>query len=279
MRKPTYAVRYSQNQPAERIFPTPPYCPDISVAPEMVLPLRKGRLGVMVWNIFKQQRLRWLNVLQENARHAQLLLLQEAQSTPELINFATRYYHSADQVPAIHLPQHTSGVMTIAATQPLYCCPLRAREPLLRLSKSALITVYALPDGRMLMVVNIHAINFSLGVDVYSKQLLPVGEFILRHNGPVLMAGDFNTWSRPRVNALYRFARRLKLSQVRFSHDVRRRAFGRPLDFVFYRGLKVHSSAVLPTHASDHNPLLVEFSYEETALSADSACKWHLDTH
>ena len=44
----------------------------------------------------------------------------------------------------------------------------------------------------MLMVVNIHAVNFSLGVDVYSKQLLPIGDQIAHHSGPIIMAGDFN---------------------------------------------------------------------------------------
>ncbi|EBX6544405.1 EEP domain-containing protein, partial [Salmonella enterica subsp. enterica serovar Larochelle] len=48
--------------------------------------------------------------------------------------------------------------------------------------------------------------------------------------------------------------------EVRFSDDQRRRTFGRPLDFVFYRGLSVHDASVLVTRASDHNPLLVEFS-------------------
>lgn len=54
------------------------------------------------------------------------------------------------------------------------------------------MTVYPLPDARLLMVVNIHAVNFSLGVDVYSKQLLPIGDQIAHHSGPVIMAGDFN---------------------------------------------------------------------------------------
>jgi hypothetical protein len=73
-------------------------------------------------------------------------------------------------------------------------------------------------------------------------------------------AGDFNAWSRPRMNALYRFAREMSLREVRFTDDQRRKAFGRPLDFVFYRGLNVHEASVLVTRASDHNPLLVEFS-------------------
>jgi endonuclease/exonuclease/phosphatase (EEP) superfamily protein YafD len=63
------------------------------------------------------------------------------------------------------------------------------------------------------MVVNIHAVNFSLGVDVYSKQLLPIGDQIAHHSGPVIMAGDFNAWSRPRMNALYRFARECRCAK------------------------------------------------------------------
>ncbi|MEC5319060.1 endonuclease/exonuclease/phosphatase family protein [Brenneria populi subsp. brevivirga] len=259
MRKKTYAMRYVAGQPAERIFP-----PGTMHYPEQVpasgpLLLKEDILRIMVWNIFKQQRMNWLSVLQNFGKNTQLVLLQEAQSSPELINFATSNYLSADQVPAIVLPQHPSGVMTLSAAQPMYCCPLREKEPLLRLSKSALVTVYSLPDGRQLMVVNVHAVNFSFGVDVYSKQLESIGEQLFYHRGPVIMAGDFNAWSQPRINALYRFALRMDLQEVCFTNDFRRRVFGRPLDFVFYRQLAVGQSSILETQASDHNPLLVEF--------------------
>ncbi len=157
-----------------------------------------------MWNIYKQQRAEWLSVLKNYGKDAHLVLLQEAQTTPELVQFATANYLAADQVPAFVLPQHPSGVMTLSAAHPVYCCPLREREPILRLAKSALVTVYPLPDTRLLMVVNIHAVNFSLGVDVYSKQLLPIGDQIAHHSGPVIMAGDFNARSRRRMNALYR---------------------------------------------------------------------------
>jgi endonuclease/exonuclease/phosphatase (EEP) superfamily protein YafD len=40
---------------------------------------------------------------------------------------------------------------------------------------------------------------------------------------------------------------------------LRKRAFGRPLDFIFYRDLSVTSASVMETRASDHNPLRVEF--------------------
>lgn len=259
VRKNTYAMRYVAGQPAERILPPGSFATiGQALPPGEPLP-SENSLKVLVWNIFKQQRAEWLSVLQNFGKDAHLVLLQEAQTTPELVRFATSNYLAADQVPAFILPQHPSGVMTLSAAHPVYCCPLREREPILRLSKSALVTVYPLPDGRLLMVVNIHAVNFSLGVDVYSKQLGPIGDQIGHHNGPVIMAGDFNAWSRPRMNALYRFAREMTLREVRFTDDHRRRAFGRPLDFVFYRGLNVTEASVLVTRASDHNPLLVEF--------------------
>lgn len=260
VRKKTYAMRYTAGQPAEQIFP-PGAMLHLGQALPPGAPLTPDtQLRVLVWNIFKQQRADWMSVLQGFGKDAHLVLLQEAQTTPELVQFATSNYLAADQVPAFVLPQHPSGVMTLASAHPVYCCPLREREPLLRLAKSALVTAYPLPNGEMLMVVNVHAVNFSLGIDVYSKQLGPIGEQILHHKGPVIMAGDFNAWSRQRMHALYRFAREMALKEVKFTDDHRRKAFGRPLDFVFYRNMGVSKASVLVTRASDHNPLLVEFS-------------------
>ncbi|WP_192459220.1 endonuclease/exonuclease/phosphatase family protein [Musicola keenii] len=259
MRSKTYAMRYVAGQPVKRIFPPALQYYSEHIAPAGRLLRKEEVLQVVVWNIFKQQRINWLSVLKQFGHSAQLMLLQEAQSTPELIRFATTHYLSADQVPAFSLPQHSSGVMTLSAVQPMYCFPMREREPLIRLAKSALVTAYHLHDGRLLMVVNIHAINFSLGVEIYTKQLDAIGIQLLNHHGPVIMAGDFNAWSQPRLNALYRFVEQMRLVEVIFADDHRRRAFGRPLDFIFYRELDVSRSSVLVTDASDHNPLLVEF--------------------
>ncbi|MGV3344823.1 endonuclease/exonuclease/phosphatase family protein [Enterobacteriaceae bacterium LUAb1] len=267
MRKNTYAMRYTAGQPAERIFP-PAAMSEVKRAYSPAPPLvKKGsELRILVWNIFKQQRAEWMSVLQNVSNNTQLVLLQEAQTTPELIRFATTNYRAADQVPAFMLPQHPSGVMTLAAAHPVYCYPLREREPLLRLAKSALITAYALSNQQTLLVINIHAVNFSLGIDVYSRQLGPIGEQILHHEGPVIMAGDFNAWSKQRIKALYQFAKEMHLREVLFTDDYRRTAFGRPLDFIFYRGMSVSTASVLVTQASDHNPLLVAFYPEESQL-------------
>ncbi|AKZ66012.1 endonuclease/exonuclease/phosphatase family protein [Candidatus Palibaumannia cicadellinicola] len=216
-------------------------------------------LRVMVWNIFKQQRANWLSILHKFKNKTQLVLLQEAQTTPELMKFATSNYLSADKVPAIIFPQYSSGVMTLSTAYPVYCYPLREREPLLRIDKSALITIYPIYDKQSIMVINIHAVNFCVGINVYSKQLGPIGEHIIKHTGPVIMAGDFNAWSRKRMLALYKFAETMRLQEVNFINDQRTKVFGRPLDFIFYRNIKVNEASVLVTKASDHNPLLVAF--------------------
>lgn len=266
-----HSLRYVAGQPAKQILPPDSFARIAQMSPVgNPLPWHNNLQGnnglqVLVWNIFKQQRANWLSLLEQFSQHTQLMLLQEAQTTPELVSFATRHYQAADQVPAIGLTAHPSGVMTLSAAHPLYCCPLREREPILRLAKSALVTIYPLTDNQLLMVVNIHAVNFSIGIDVYSKQLLPIADQIAHHQGPVIMAGDFNAWNRSRIDALYRFTHDAALHEVHFYNDRRRRAFGHPLDFVFYRNLHVHQASVLVTSASDHNPLLVEFCSQSSS--------------
>jgi len=261
VRKKTFAIRYTAGQPAEQVFPPELQFPFVHRLPEGALLPDYKNLKVLVWNIFKQQRAEWQSVITDFGKDSHLVMLQEAQTTPELVTFATCHFIAVDQVPALSFPQHPSGVMTLAKSAPIFCCPLREREPLLRLAKSALITVYPMPNGQMLMAVNMHAVNFSLGIEVYRKQLATVGEHMQHHCGPILMAGDFNAWSQPRSKALYHFVHKHHLKEVHFDHDHRRTAFGRPLDFIFYRGMSIENARVLKTEASDHNPLLAEFSF------------------
>nr|WP_314267358.1 endonuclease/exonuclease/phosphatase family protein [uncultured Moellerella sp.] len=260
MAKKTYSIRYVAGEPAKRIQPMSNRMLGQSLP--VGLPLFAGgeTLDVVIWNIYKQQRPNWKATLNELVTGKQLVLLQEAQMSPELISFAASHKLIADQVPALPFSAHPAGVMTLATSHPIYCCPLREKEPLIRLVKSALITVYPLPNGRHLMVVNVHAINFSFGVDVYSRQLNNLGEHICKHLGPVILGGDFNAWSRQRVNTLKRFVRSMGLKEVNYQNDYRTLAFSRPLDYVFYRNLYVENSSVMITNSSDHNPIKIRFN-------------------
>src|SRR5699024_8516428 len=126
------------------------------------------------------------------------------------------------------------------------------QEPLIRFYKSALITVYPLKSGQQLMVANIHAINFSFGIVRYQQQLNEIIEHIRSHNGPVIMAGDFNSWSKRRMDALEEITSQTRLTAVPFQLDFRKKVFGKPLDFIFYRDLLVTEAKILTTDSSDH---------------------------
>ncbi|MGP1938993.1 MAG: endonuclease/exonuclease/phosphatase family protein [Arsenophonus sp. ET-DL9-MAG3] len=217
-------------------------------------------LNIASWNIYKQQRPNWCSLLNKLVIDNHLILLQEAQTSPKLLEFIIFQHLIADQVPAIIFSQYISGVMTLAKSHPIYCYPLKEKEPLLRLPKSALITVYRIHNNKNLMIINIHAINFSFGVNIYSRQLYNIGKYIKKHKGPVIFAGDFNTWNRRRINVLKHFTCSLRMKEVNFDTDERTIIFGYPLDYVFYRNLTLLDTKVIKTESSDHNPISVKFS-------------------
>lgn len=134
------------------------------------------------------------------------------------------------------------------------------RESFFATRKSALVTLHYFEDGNYMTVVNIHAINFVMHGQ-YKKELLYLVERIKHIEGPMILCGDFNSWSQKRYETMMAFVKDLGLKQVVFDAKKHIKSFNRqPLDHIFYRGVTVVSQKVLdiPT-VSDHNPLIVRF--------------------
>lgn len=55
----------------------------------------------------------------------------------------------------------------------------------------------------------------------YKKQLEQIGKLTRKYRGPVLIAGDFNTWNIKRLALLQQIMVRNKLQPVRFGQDER----------------------------------------------------------
>ncbi len=261
MRKKPFTMRFSADRPVRRCTAPELNFPSKQVLPKGTLLPSYHTLNLLVWNIYKQQRQDWQSVLHQIGNDCHLVLLQEARTTPEFIRYVTSAYPVADHAAALTFHQHASGVMTLATVPATYCHPLYIKEPLIRLDKSALINVYPMPDGQLLMTANVHAVNFSFGIEIYRKQLEAILFYIQVHSGPVIVAGDFNTWSKPRMRQLQAFKKRLKLREVIFEPDHRSCIFGRPIDFIFYRGLELDNAQVIETEASDHHPLRAAFRF------------------
>lgn len=110
-----------------------------------------------------------------------------------------------------------------------------------------------------MLLVNLHLVNFSFATRSYRGQLSKAFDLINQHEGPLLIAGDFNSWSDGRQAIVWHFADALGADSVQFSVDLRTTFFGHVLDHIFYRGLEPVEVVVEQVTTSDHNPMRVTF--------------------
>lgn len=221
-------------------------------------------LRVMSWNLHKNEDAGWDADLPRFAAASDLLLIQEAALTPGLQRVLADAGFDWLLASAFMLGEHETGVLSAARVRPAGACVQRFFEPLLQLPKSALVVHYTVQglDGT-LAVANVHAINFTLALDGYRAQLDAIAQELAGHRGPLIVAGDFNTWSAARQAVVDDVMRGLGLVPVLLSQDTRRRFFGRPLDHLYVRGFEVMRAEVPEVQSSDHNPLLATLRLQQ----------------
>ncbi len=218
--------------------------------------LDPGAIRLVTWNIHKQSDRGWQRDLRRFSDRSDLVLLQETVLDPALekiihaegLRFvmASSFIESGTDI----------GVMSASRVPAVANCTQRFVEPLLRIPKSAVISWFPL-EGRQqtLAVVNVHAINFSLSLGAYRQQLQAIGVALARHRGPVIVAGDMNTWTDARAQAVRDLAARLGLTEVRFTPDARSHFFGHELDHIYVRDLATVAAHATIVTSSDHNPV------------------------
>ncbi|KJY82327.1 hypothetical protein TW81_14615 [Vibrio galatheae] len=220
----------------------------------------KGQLNLTVWNIYKQNKSNWQESLTKLSQDKHLILIQEASMTDEFKQWIEQQGWFANLVDAFEVFDVAAGVLNLSASAPSKACAYTELEPWLRLPKSALYAVYPLSSGEELAVVNIHAVNFTYGTQEYSRQLKTLTDELSDHSGPIIVAGDFNSWSEERLVVMSAALSQLGLKEVVYQPDNRTQFItGLPLDHVFYRGLRLEKAEAPINDASDHNPILVNF--------------------
>ncbi|HEV2686539.1 MAG TPA: endonuclease/exonuclease/phosphatase family protein [Actinomycetota bacterium] len=222
--------------------------------------LDPGAIRLASWNLHKEADPGWDGDLARLAEQSDMLLIQEAEVSPQLRAVMERSRFSWLLSSAFEYLGLEYGVLTATRVAPASACTLRANEPLLNIPKAALITHYRLL-GRdaTLAVANLHAINFALGTDAYRAQLDAIGDELANHRGPIVVAGDFNTWNGQRDEVVRAFASRLSLTPVVFAVDQRKRFMGRIFDWIYVREVEIVGATAWAVSSSDHNPLVVSF--------------------
>lgn len=217
-------------------------------------------IGLFVWNIHKNEHADAMDDLATMAGDMDLVLLQEA----SLAHLPHNQLNQADYwsfAPGYRATDSLTGVMTISSVQPLAHCFMRNQEPWLRSPKAISVTEFALlGKHQTLAVVNIHGINFTIGVSDFEQQLEKIRVVIANHNGPVIVAGDFNTWNDERVERVNILSTQLGMTELVFAVDNRVTPFSHTLDRVLVRGLQVIDATTEIVDSSDHNPLAVRLA-------------------
>jgi len=154
------------------------------------------------------------------------------------------------------------GVLTAGTVESSYAQAYlsEGQEVFIGPHKSMLLTSYQFKDHNKLLVLNIHAINFREN-NRYNKELERFFDFIARYEGALLVAGDFNSWNKKRLEKLYENVNKIKLKVVSFGTQSDVKSFrGNHLDFIFYKGLELLDASVEKADKhSDHNPLFAKF--------------------
>ncbi len=215
------------------------------------------------WNVEKAQHPGLVAEFAAYAERSDLIFLQEA---VPLKKNQTVIEQSLFEAFARGYVQNEieTGVLTLARVPHLVHCHMTAIEPWLRTPKATSVTLYPLRNSKYaLLTVNLHAVNFSFGIEDYSAQLEAIAALMRPHPGPIILGGDFNTWSERRLRAVEQLAAELQLTPVPFSPDHRTTTFGNPLDHIYVRGLTWQSTEARPVSTSDHNPLFATFRWTD----------------
>lgn len=210
------------------------------------------------------------------AEQPDLLLLQEARAGAPIPQGMTG--HHALSFRSGLRDRSEEGVMTLGAVAPLRAHRVRSdeRELLVLTPKAALISFFNVDGGGELCVVNLHGLNFDPTGAQLARQLEGLRARIMSFEGPLIIAGDFNTWNRPRMEAVNELGAALDLVEVKPSEeggktgDLPEGLLGRALRFspdlwldrIFVRGFSpVDVSWMLEYQASDHVPLLARLRW------------------
>lgn len=229
-------------------------------------PLAGPELRVLSWNLHKNEDPGWEADLARFATDSDLLLIQEAALTERLQKVLDDAGYDWLLASSFTFNDHQTGVLTAARVRPSSACVQRSLEPLLRLPKAAAITRYDVAGlAEPLAVANVHSINFSLGLGTFRAQLEAIAHELADHRGPVIVAGDFNTWSPTRIAVVHEVMRGMGLEPAQLSLDFRRRFLGRQVDYIFVRDLDVVRAEAPEVRSSDHNPLVATLRVTKAA--------------
>lgn len=217
----------------------------------------RPELDLFVWNVYKGQRAdEFAKDFKKLAADKDIIMLQEAQiddRMPKLWseNFKNYEWHLAQSF-KYNNDLFSTGVAIGSPLTPSKVEFIRSkfRELIWLTPKLTIFSEYDI-EGQKALFVCTHVLNF-VPQGHFTATLYAIAEKISNFQGPVVLAGDFNTWNLKRFMIMKSIFRDIGFEHVDLEDD------GRilKLDHVFVRGFSVvkaqiHKSII----SSDHFPI------------------------
>ena len=227
----------------------------------------EDHIRIAVWNMCKGAGgLLFEHDYRSLLYRSDLLLAQEALLSKRSIRtFGERGFETIHAASYKRRDGLRDGVMTVSRVR---SCDAVSRvickypEPIFKTPKAALIKYFPIKGhSERLLVINVHAtlIRFVAAAVEEMQHLL---EHIPLHHGPMLLAGDFNTFTPAYLRAVAGVLSSIGLEYVPIPNDPRPRT--QALDQVFCRGLDVkHVEIDTTVRNSDHFPILLHVALKK----------------
>ena len=231
-------------------------------------------IKVLLWNVFKCKKKGWQSDFISLTDDKDLILLQEA-----VLNspFDGLFNHSSQHqwIMASSFRNVKSNIETgvktgssVVASKHFFSASAHS-EPVTNTKKMVLATEYPLVGSAesslepSLLVINTHMINF-VSFEKFSAHLDQAFQALEHHSGPILFAGDFNTWNKKRMQYFDELAMLCLLKEVQITRQPRLGHLFCHLDHIYCRGLSVVDVHVhTDIHSSDHYPISLSLNISD----------------
>ncbi len=212
-----------------------------------------SEISVITWNAHKFADANYFNDVKRLSETTDILLMQEAMhSTGWQAAFASHIPMSFSFHKSFcDFDDQATGVMTMARYPLENSLTITSKgvEPGLMTPKVSGYSKVVI-NNREVHLINTHALNFNIGRP-FENQIDQLVEFISKLQGPVIWAGDFNTWSGARQNYLNAKTRQVGLTHLVPMNESRLLI----LDHIYVRGFTSGITEILPEKTSDHAPI------------------------
>ncbi len=221
-------------------------------------------IKLLIWNVYKgRHREKWRKDFLTLSADMDLILLQEAMDDGWMPNIWLNDCpdHHWKMATSFSYRKNSTGVATGSRFQASFIDFIRGkeREMFFLTPKVTLASKYKFTDSKLkqkeheLLVINTHVVNFTT-TSAFVRFVEELLEMVQNHTGPLIIAGDFNTWNFKRWFHLLRILAQLEIKPVEIDEDPR----VLKLDHVFTRGFRVSHTVVHDqVLSSDHYPLEV----------------------